>query len=137
MRKAKDLKLLAIILSSLFALALVFFIAGQSRYLALKIFSVPIQKIELVTYKDKPFESEVLSVKILDGQAPESIEFQKEMNWANVLIFHPRLTSTVLFIHYPDDRLVNAYIDDGCVGLNYGSVWLKIPALEQILSRFE
>lgn len=113
------------------------FIYLQSKYLALQVFNEPINKIELVIYKDKPFESEIVSIKTLGADSSAAVELKQEMDMENVQFIHPQNSSTVLFIYYGKGNVVNAYIGRNKIGLNYGKVWLGVRGLEEIIKEFK
>ena len=96
----------------------------QSMYLSLRIFDKEIQRVELVIYESEPFNSAITDIIFLEDQVFQSM-LSKKMNMQAIALSHPKMTSTVLFIYFKNNTVMNAYVYGDKLGLNYGQVWLK------------
>ena len=135
-RKKAVLKRVALVIFCLIIGLSVPVMVQQSRFLAIGIFNREIERIELVEYKDKPFESEVASILVLEGNNPLTENFAQEVNFQEVCFFHPKTSKRVLFFHCADGVVVSAFVGDRKIGLDYGSVWVRVKNLEVFLAAF-
>jgi hypothetical protein len=122
----------------IFVLVTAFTSVQQSRYLRLRIFDKEIVSMELVEYEDVAFESDILSSKTLEDDNEEIFQdLMDAMNMQNIAFIHKKTTSVVVFFYYEDGSVMNAYIDGNKMGLSYGSVWIKVKGLSEILKQFQ
>ena len=113
------------IIFSIFFLLIGILTYFQSIYLSLKVFDKEINKVEMVTYESEPFNSEIIDIIFIEDRIFYTA-LSKKMNMQDIALSHPQITSTVLFIYYKNDTILNAYVYGDKLGLNYGQVWLNV-----------
>ncbi len=123
--------ILAVLSSTMLAI-IVLVGSVQVKYLAEGNFDKTISSVRIVTYEGEPFRSLVSEEKIITDRVKLD-ELQSRMNEQNVLLKALQPTSTVMFITYFGGNSVIAYVEDDVLGLDYGSVTLKVRELSELL----
>ncbi len=136
MQKRKYITIGAGIFFSIFFLLMAISTYYQSTYLSLKIFDKEIQRVELVTYESEPFNSEIKDIIFLEDPIFHA-SLSEKMNMQDVALNHPQMASTVLFIYYKNNIIINAYVHGDKLGLNYGQVWLNVKGFSDEVNSYK
>ena len=136
MQRRKYITIGVDILFSMFFLLIAILTYFQSTYLSLQVFDKEINRVELVVYESEPFNSEITDIIFVEDQIFHE-DLSNRMNMQNIVLSHPEMTSTVLFIYYKNDTILNAYVYGDKLGLNYGQVWLNVSGFSDAINIYK
>ena len=114
------------------------FVSARVALSSLKIENV--SKIIYVQYEDIPLSSKVKSKKCITAvnNQKQIKNFVNMFQDGNIQLKHiDKKTSNMLFLYFEDDRVVNAYVENNCLGFKYGKYWVKLKDIDGFISSME
>ncbi len=54
-----------------------------------------------------------------------------------VLYNHPKYTSEVINIYFSDGTMINCFLYEDSIGIDYGNVWLKIKNVDKLIESMQ
>ncbi len=119
------IKISAAVLCIIIFAALLPLIIVQSSYLSLGVAEKNIVSFEIVEYENEPFYSPTVSRTVYSD--PNTVLLlQTNINNESAAYIEGNKSNKMIFIFYDDETILNGYIDEEKIGLDYGRVWIKV-----------